>query len=127
MAELTWLHLSDWHQRGKDFDRDVVQNALIVDITNWAKIDAELARIDFLVFSGDVAFAGQAEEYEAAIRNLFTPVLEAAGLSQDRLFIVPGNHDLDRKEFRYLPAEIKEPFESDAQVHEWLFHEKNRH
>jgi hypothetical protein len=31
-AGLTWLHLSDWHQKGMDFDRKVVRDALIDDI-----------------------------------------------------------------------------------------------
>ncbi len=26
---ITWIHLSDWHQRGREFDREVVGNALI--------------------------------------------------------------------------------------------------
>ena len=29
MSGLTWLHLSDWHQRGTDFDRKVVRDALL--------------------------------------------------------------------------------------------------
>ncbi len=29
MAGLTWLHLSDWRQKGEDFNRDVVRDALI--------------------------------------------------------------------------------------------------
>jgi hypothetical protein len=27
-AGMTWLHLSDWHQKGMDFDRKVVRDAL---------------------------------------------------------------------------------------------------
>ena len=26
MSGLTWLHLSDWHQKGDDFDREVVRD-----------------------------------------------------------------------------------------------------
>jgi hypothetical protein len=29
---LTWIHVSDWHQKGKEFDRRVVRDALIEDI-----------------------------------------------------------------------------------------------
>ena len=32
MNGLTWLHLSDWHQKGRDFDRNVVRDALIRDL-----------------------------------------------------------------------------------------------
>jgi hypothetical protein len=29
MSAITWLHLSDWHQRGEDFNREVVRDRLI--------------------------------------------------------------------------------------------------
>jgi hypothetical protein len=32
MTGLTWLHLSDWHQKGTEFDREVVLEALLKDI-----------------------------------------------------------------------------------------------
>jgi tetratricopeptide (TPR) repeat protein/predicted phosphodiesterase len=99
MAGLTWLHLSDWHQKGKDFDRRVIRDALINDIEGRTKISPELAKIDFIIFSGDVAYSGRPEEYQAAKIELFDRLLNATGLKSDRLFIVPGNHDLDRKMF----------------------------
>ena len=34
MTGVTWLHLSDWHQKGKDFDRTFVRDKLIADIKN---------------------------------------------------------------------------------------------
>jgi 3',5'-cyclic AMP phosphodiesterase CpdA len=114
MAGITWLHLSDWHQEGRDFDRQVVRDALIQDIREREKkISSDLAKIDFIVFSGDVAHAGKKEEYEAAKENLFDPLLEATGLTTERLFIVPGNHDLDRSSFKLLPEDVKKPFEFD--------------
>jgi len=126
MAGMTWLHLSDWHQRGKDFDRDVVLDALIEDIRNRTYIHADLAKLDFLIFSGDVAFSGQANEYKKARKYLFAPSLKITGLNRNRLFIVPGNHDLDREEFNYIPDEIKQPFTTEKQVQTWLTDDKNR-
>ena len=97
MAGLTWLHLSDWHQKEKDFDRQVVLKAfLIKDIENRKTISLDLEKIDFIIFSGDVAFSGKTEEYQAAKKELFEPILKACGLGPDKLFIVPGNHDIDR-------------------------------
>jgi 3',5'-cyclic AMP phosphodiesterase CpdA len=96
MATLTWLHLSDWHQQGADFDRDVVRDALIADLAGRAAIDPSLARVDFVAFSGDLAWTGRPEEYEAAQREFLDPVLAAVDLQPDRLVLVPGNHDLDR-------------------------------
>src|SRR5579872_5382661 len=96
MAKITWLHLSDWHQRGEDFDRQVVRDALVEDLRNREEIDPRLSKIDFFIFGGDVAWSGLAEEFSAARRNLFDPVLNAIRLTPEFLFMVPGNHDLTR-------------------------------
>ena len=92
MAGICWLHLSDWHQKGSDFDRKVVRDKLIADIRNRVEIDPRLEQIDFIVFSGDVAFSGQESEYKAAREYLFDQVLEATNLKStpDRLFIEIG-------------------------------------
>ncbi|BAT53545.1 hypothetical protein NOS3756_25060 [Nostoc sp. NIES-3756] len=126
MAGISWLHLSDWHQKGQDFDRDVVRDALINDIRKREKISPDLAKIDFIIFSGDVAYSGKKEEYEAAQKYLFDPVLEATGLPIERLFIIPGNHDIDRDAFELLSNSILKPFESNEQVNRWLTDNKKR-
>jgi predicted phosphodiesterase len=126
MARLTWLHLSDWHQKDKDFDRQVVCDALIRDISNRTKIDHNLAQIDFIVFSGDVAFSGKATEYQAAKEYLFDPVLKATSLSAERLFIVPGNHDLDRDWVsKMLPSALQKVL-NEEECKSWLTDEEER-
>ncbi|MGK7896557.1 MAG: metallophosphoesterase [Xenococcus sp. (in: cyanobacteria)] len=123
MAGITWLHLSDWHQRGKEFDRMVVRDALIEDIRHRNAISQDLVQIDFIVFSGDVAHSGKEEEYDTAIQEFFDPVLEATGLKEERnkrLFIVPGNHDLDRSKFELLPLGLQQPFQDHSEVKKWL-------
>ncbi|MGM3307995.1 SIR2 family protein [Anabaena sp. WFMT] len=126
MAGITWLHLSDWHQKGKEFDRKVVRDALIRDIEEREKISPDLAKIDFIIFSGDVTYSGKKEEYAAAQENLFEPVLQATRLTTEQLFIVPGNHDLDRSAFELLPDSILKPFNSDVQVKDWLTDNRKR-
>jgi 3',5'-cyclic AMP phosphodiesterase CpdA len=121
VKQLTWLHLSDWHQKGPDFDRGVVRDALIKDIRERERIDPALARVDFTVFSGDLAFSGKPAEYEAARQHLLDPLLEVAGLKHNRLFIVPGSHDLSRETvYEMLPTELQKPLDSDALVQKWL-------
>lgn len=91
MTGLTWLHISDWHQKGEDFDRKVVRDALLKDIRDRKEgISPDLEFVDFVVFSGDVAHAARETEYKAAVEHLLDPVLEATGLGPDRLFITPG-------------------------------------
>jgi hypothetical protein len=121
MATLTWLHLSDWHQKGKDFDRKVVMDAMLKDIRQRSEISQNLDKIDFVAFSGDVAYSGQVQEYESAISNFFEPILATLGMdTTDNLFIVPGNHDIDWSRFDLLPDSILKPFSSSEEVNEWL-------
>lgn len=111
---IAWLHLSDWHQEGADFDRKVVRDRLIEDIKNRSKIDSSLEKVDFVIFSGDAAYHGQKDEFEAARQYLFDPVLEAVALEPDKLFIIPGNHDIDRVTIaEMLPVELQTPFENE--------------
>jgi 3',5'-cyclic AMP phosphodiesterase CpdA len=128
MTALTWLHLSDWHQRGPDFDRKVVREALIEDIKWRAEgIDPALAQVDFVCFSGDLAFSARPDQYQAARAQLLDPVLDAVGLDPQRLFIVPGNHDLDRAHVaEMLPAALQQPFDSHDQVERWLVDDAKR-
>ena len=127
MAKLTWLHLSDWHQKGRDFNRQVLRDALIRDIRQRSEIDPSLAQIDFVIFSGDLAFSGKSEEYEAAREHLLDPVLEAAGLTAEQVFFVPGNHDMDRDVvYEMLPPELQKPLDSDVLLQKWLAEGRKR-
>jgi predicted phosphodiesterase len=120
MTGITWLHLSDWHQGAEDNDKSLVQfdrlnvvlPKLIEDIKNRKEISPDLSQVDFIVFSGDVAFSGKKEQYDNAYQNFFDPILKATNLTKDQLFIVPGNHDLDRevvKDSDYSSV-LKQPF-----------------
>ena len=126
MSELTWLHLSDYHQNGTDFNRQVVIDALIKDIERRTAIDPDLAKIDFIVFSGDIAYNGKSEEYLAAKIELFDRLLKASRLSTDRLFIVPGNHDLDLNELDLILKGLLDLLKSYDRVREWLNKEEHR-
>jgi len=126
MTGVTWLHLSDWHQKGKDFDRKIVLRALLKDIRERNKISSDLEKIDFVIFSGDVAFGGKPEEYLAAKEQFFQPILKACGLGPEQLFIVPGNHDLDRDEFELLPHDLIKPLSTEKEVQDWLADDRKR-
>jgi len=126
MAGLNWLHLSDWHQKGNEFDRQVVLKALLKNIREREKINPCLQKIDFVIFSGDIAFSGKAEEYQIATEQFFKPLLDACGLTAKQLFIVPGNHDLDRDEFKLLPRDLTKPLASEAAVQNWLTDDRRR-
>ncbi|HVG60856.1 MAG TPA: metallophosphoesterase [Hyalangium sp.] len=50
---------------------------------------------DLVCFTGDVVYAGKATEYAFA-HALVAQLLEPLRLPMERLFVVPGNHDIDR-------------------------------
>lgn len=98
MSTLTWLHLSDWHQHGKLLSRGDTVRQLIDEIKRRREVvSPDLSEIDFIVFTGDLAFSGKPDEYEAAASQLLDPILDATGVSKESLFIVPGNHDVERE------------------------------
>ncbi|WP_089939168.1 metallophosphoesterase family protein [Candidatus Entotheonella palauensis] len=90
------LHVSDLHERGSRENehwrrRRVLGNA-------WERNLQEVLQdgpIDLVCFTGDVADWGSPEEYER-VTDFFEALVERLGLGRERLFIVPGNHDIAR-------------------------------
>ncbi len=91
--QVSWLHVSDFHIRGGDpYDRDVVLKTLVKSVRYFR----EQGRAPDLIFAtGDVAHGGKAAEYELAAK-FFDDLLDAAKVEKRRLFVIPGNHDVDR-------------------------------
>ncbi len=91
---ITWLHLSDLHFKASpSYNANVVLDELLKDVT--ARVEKVSLKPDFIVVTGDVTFSGKPAEYELAV-DFFDRLLEITGLSKARLFVVPGNHDVDR-------------------------------
>src|SRR6266852_825614 len=89
----TWLHVSDFHFRGGDpYDRDVVLRALVKSVRAYRDGGR---RPDLVFATGDIAHSGQDNEYEAATA-FFDALMEAAGVERRHLFVIPGNHDVNR-------------------------------
>lgn len=100
---VTWLHISDFHfKAGDPYDRDVVLHALIQSIRYFHE---QGRRPDLIFATGDIAHSGKSEEYELATK-FFDEILEATSLTRDRLFVVPGNHDIDREIGKRLPRTL---------------------
>ena len=92
--KLTWLHLSDLHLRtGDQYDQTVVLSTLLEDIANV--VQSNQLHVDMVFVTGDLAFAGKSQEY-AVVREFLGRLSVAAGVPLERVFCVPGNHDVDR-------------------------------
>ncbi|MCA9706311.1 MAG: metallophosphoesterase, partial [Myxococcales bacterium] len=109
---LGWLHVSDLHLHGGDrYDAGRVLDALVECVRKEATTER---RPDVIFVTGDVAQHGQAHEYRWATA-LFDALLEAAGLAgrRERLWVVPGNHDVDREEGAELRRTLADNLDAD--------------
>ena len=90
---INWLHISDLHLRvGHEWSQNLVLEEMCRNIVQ--KRDSGLTA-DFILLTGDIAFSGKAEEYDLA-KGFFDQLQSSSGVPQNRMFCVPGNHDIDR-------------------------------
>lgn len=99
---LTWLHVSDIHFRPAADWRDVPARVALIRHLREAFARGSLPRPDLLFCTGDVAFGNHvtaplASQYAQAAL-FFEQLLGVCQLPKERLFVVPGNHDVDRDE-----------------------------
>jgi len=91
---ITWLHLSDLHLRsGDQYDQRVALSSLLRDLVEI--VEQGRQEFDVIFVTGDVAYSGRADEYEVATK-FFIDLSSATSVPMDRIFCVPGNHDVDR-------------------------------
>lgn len=104
--KLRILHLSDIHFReaaGIDarlrmIQRETPRRARVMAGDAWRRNLSELlddGPIDLVCITGDLADWGKAAEFELGSRFV-EQLLDAMSLTRERLFVVPGNHDIDR-------------------------------
>ena len=98
MGEIAFIHLSDIHFRKSsgnraDIDADL-RNAILMDIKYNAK--AYLSNVKGILVGGDVAFAGQREEYDIA-KEFLKEMASILEIDEKSIYCVPGNHDVDQQ------------------------------
>lgn len=101
MASISWLHLTDLHfgQKGQDWQWDSVQRPFYADLERLVK---RTGPWDLVLFSGDLAYSGQAKEYtgtpgkdtglEGLLADLWAKFHDLG--CDPVLLAVPGNHDV---------------------------------
>ena len=92
------VHLSDIHFKRADFTTVHDPNFFLrSEILRDLRISkGKLGPADLVIVSGDIAFAGQTDEFEFATEWL-KEACDACGADFRNVFVVPGNHDVDRK------------------------------
>ncbi len=91
------LHVSDIHFRkgfaGSDIDPErLLRHELKLDVQTMCE---RLGAVDAILVSGDIAFAGDPEEFEFATRWL-DELCIVSGAKSSEVFTCPGNHDAVR-------------------------------
>lgn len=97
MDNLVFVHLSDIHFKrssvgAHDVDRDL-RTELVQDARQLTR---ELGKPSGVLVTGDIAFSGNESEYKHASAWLGT-LCEAIDCEAQKVYVVPGNHDVDRK------------------------------
>lgn len=99
------LHVSDIHFRSPDcltpqLDPErPYRTRLLQDV----RTRVTAAPVDVLLVGGDIAFKGDPDEFQAA-NDWLHQLAEVAGCPSDRVYVVPGNHDVDRSVAGRTPA-----------------------
>ena len=94
---ITFLHFSDIHfNKNSDsiycLDQDL-RNEMILDVENV--IIKEQLQPYGIIVCGDIAYSGQAKEYEIA-DGFINDLVDKLRIKFEHVFCVPGNHDVDQ-------------------------------
>lgn len=100
------LHISDIHFRAPDclnpdLDPDRPYRTRLIQDAR-ALVD-ELGAVEAILIGGDIAFKGDPREYEVAL-TWIKELAQACGCPFSRVFVIPGNHDVDRSVITRTPA-----------------------
>ncbi|MFT3772223.1 MAG: tetratricopeptide repeat protein [Minicystis sp.] len=90
----TWLHLSDLQIRAAREEGPAPAERLLAALRHDVQEHAG-EPIEAILVTGDVAATGQRDEYVEADAFL-VQMARSAGLGPERIYLVAGNHDVDR-------------------------------
>lgn len=89
-----WVHLSDFHTGKDEFAQREINSHILSEIGNM--ID-RAEKPDLIFITGDIANLGKSTEYEIFNNSFLSPLIDLLGLDyMSKIFLVPGNHDVDR-------------------------------
>lgn len=94
------VHISDFHLENAELSikkRDLI-NAFIDDLNNQSidKSKCILVLSGDLIDKGGCGFPSLAEAFEKFKSAFFDKIVNEVGIQKERIFFVPGNHDIDR-------------------------------
>lgn len=112
MSTVSWLHLSDLHLRADardPYDRNKVLRPLLATVRDRAEQNGPP---DLVFVTGDIACTGSRADYDLAA-GFADDLAAAAHVRPERIWLVPGNHDVDRGAGRWLRRTLDSAQEAD--------------
>lgn len=88
ISDIHWTKRKQWND-----DFPGMKNRFLVDIKEYIEAENE---IDYVFICGDIAYKGAAGEYNEALEYI-DKICDIIGKTREDVFVVPGNHDLNRK------------------------------
>lgn len=126
------LHISDIHFKSPQCldpmqDPDfAIRTRMMRDLIKQVEL---LGDVGAILIGGDVAFKGAKDEYETAWKWILQ-LAQISGCPMERIFVVPGNHDVDREIVRQsVPTQSAQHMIASAPKHqrEWRLSQQLNH
>lgn len=115
---IKWLVFSDLHFKFENPDTLRLREKLL-DYLNKKKV-----RTDFILITGDCFYQGNFEEEQMeSCQKYIEDILKSSHCDRTNLYLIPGNHDLQRSEQR--TKAIKDYMRPDKEMHEVTKAEKD--
>lgn len=87
---IRWLHISDLHLNNRNFSSDRLRDELP------SFLRQEGLKCDYVFCTGDIRSANVTpNDFTDEMADYLNDICNAVDVSKDRLYIVPGNHDVD--------------------------------
>ena len=88
---MKWLHISDIHFNLKNYDTHTLREKLLLFLKKQNNID-------FVLITGDILFQYGKDVDDEEVIEFVKDIVSACGCKPERVFICPGNHDVNRKD-----------------------------
>lgn len=124
MSTFSWLLISDLHLKSTHttWSQNVVLRDMVRDIEQRRR---DFAKIRFVIVSGDLAHGGKPEQY-ALVERFLDNLISVLGLDRTDVFMVPGNHDIDREQCALAFHGSRAEFNNAENVEKYLSNNDER-
>jgi len=117
--DIYWLHLSDFHiEPDERHNTSPIFKALKNDIEKLME-EYSISSFDFIIVTGDLGYSGENNDYKE-VESLLDSILGYTNTPRKNLFIVPGNHDVNRKIVENQKDQIKTDWKSVTDANNFM-------